>query len=428
MSFFNESRRTKIIGGIFKNKSTTNVHNINNSGPSGIDILLEASYPGAAFDSSARDQPPRCWPGTRAEHIEFITDWSGLSWADQPPPMLWIDGPAGVGKSAVAQTCSEKLKPLGRLRAAFFFSTLDKRDKHSHFFPTIAYQLCTEFPDYRDIVDRKVLLDKTLVDKMMVSQFKELIVEPLQELERRGKGIGKQTIIVDGLDECADPDAQCEIIEIIAESIRERTTPLCWAIFSRPEPNIQATFSKATVSPFFRQCSLPISREFDAQIELYLRGGFRDILLRCSLPKGTLSAWPSDDDMRILVEASGGGLFVYAATILHFVGQADSSLGPDGLLKEVLILIRGNPDAEISSDRPFARLDTFYRLIMERIPANALSSLQLLLGSILFGWRRVSFDNVSDSFRGAMLLANMLQLSEFDFRALQQIPRYNLDQ
>ncbi|KAF9449153.1 hypothetical protein P691DRAFT_653795, partial [Macrolepiota fuliginosa MF-IS2] len=142
-------------------------------------------------------------------------------------------------------------------------------------------------------------------------------------------------IIVDGLDECADPDAQCEIIEIIAESVREHTTPLCWAIFSRPEPKIQATFFKPTVSPFFGQRSLPISREVDAEIELFLRDGFRDILRRHNLPRSPLSTWPSDDDTRILVAASGG-LFIYAGTILLFVDQADSALGPGGLLREVL--------------------------------------------------------------------------------------------
>ncbi|KAF9446929.1 hypothetical protein P691DRAFT_644556, partial [Macrolepiota fuliginosa MF-IS2] len=73
----------------------------------GIDILLEASIPDAAHDSSVRDQRPRCSPGTRKQYIENIIRWAVPAIDEKPPPLLWMRGPAGVGKSAVAQTCAE---------------------------------------------------------------------------------------------------------------------------------------------------------------------------------------------------------------------------------------------------------------------------------------------------------------------------------
>ncbi|KAF9440797.1 hypothetical protein P691DRAFT_779995, partial [Macrolepiota fuliginosa MF-IS2] len=178
------------------------------AGPSGIDILREAGNPDAAYDSSARDPAPRCFPGTREQFVEDIVHWAvPTASADTILPLFWMKGPAGVGKSAVAQTCVEKLKGMGRLCAAFFFA-VRIRDKAIQLFPTIIYQLCSQLPDYRDLVDRLIRHDRTILNRMMATQFQVLIVEPLQELEKKGKGIGKRiAIFIDGLDECENANA-----------------------------------------------------------------------------------------------------------------------------------------------------------------------------------------------------------------------------
>jgi len=92
----------------------------------GIDILLDSSDPGAAFDSQDH-YDRRCFPGTREQYIADITNWVTES-VDPPSSMYWMRGPAGVGKSAIAQTCAERLKDTGHLGAAFFFTV----NKHSN--------------------------------------------------------------------------------------------------------------------------------------------------------------------------------------------------------------------------------------------------------------------------------------------------------
>jgi hypothetical protein len=88
----------------------------------GIDIVREASVVEAAVDAEARRYDPTCCPGTREQHISDISDWvTGVN-GDQSQRLLWMWGPAGVGKSALAQTCAEKAKEMGYLGAAFFFS------------------------------------------------------------------------------------------------------------------------------------------------------------------------------------------------------------------------------------------------------------------------------------------------------------------
>lgn len=140
--------------------------------------------------------------------------WAIPAKRDTPLPIYRMKGPAGAGKSAIAQTCTEKLKKLEKLGAAFFFSI--NGDNPENLFPSIAYQLSTIHPPYHDLIDAKIRCDNTVVSQPMESQFQCLIDEPLRELEAQGKGIGKRmTVVIDGLDGCKGKETQCEIIHII---------------------------------------------------------------------------------------------------------------------------------------------------------------------------------------------------------------------
>ncbi|XP_006464159.1 hypothetical protein AGABI2DRAFT_209217 [Agaricus bisporus var. bisporus H97] len=389
--------------------------NVFSNGPSGIDVLLKASTSEAAYDSSARDPPPRCFPGTREQYIQDIIHWA-LSNDDQASqPLFWMKGLAGVGKSALAQSCVELLNGLGKPCAAYFFSVNGKM-KHGSFFNTVAYQLSTIFPQYRDLVDSKIRRDNTLVDKSMASQFKTLIIEPLQDLENQGKSIGfRVPIFVDGLDECESQDAQCQIIELIASSARDGSIPLCWAFFSRPERHIEATFGRTNVSSICYHTILPVSRDADGEIELYLRVGFENVLRECNLPAAPGTPWPSIEDMKVLVDASSG-LFVYASTILRYISHS-TSLGPERPLREVLDVIfhRQNLANRGVSVSPFEELDKVYMLIMQRIPSRAKPVVQLLCAILCFCGPLSYGDG-----RGAAVLGNLLRLSAVEFRTTCQ--------
>jgi len=99
----------------------------------------------------------------REQYIANITNWVTES-ANPPSSMYWMRGPAGVGKSAITRTCTEKLKETGHLGAAFFF-TATKHTNPSCLFTTIAYQLATTIPDYHTIIDERISKDKTLIEK-----------------------------------------------------------------------------------------------------------------------------------------------------------------------------------------------------------------------------------------------------------------------
>ncbi|KAF9451421.1 hypothetical protein P691DRAFT_757255 [Macrolepiota fuliginosa MF-IS2] len=151
------------------------------NGQAGIDILLEA--------------PPL---------MTLLPAIMPLAVADDRLHLFWVKGPTGAGNSAIIQIYIEKLKELGKLGAMFFFS-VNGMDNAAQFTPNIVYQLSVEFSDSRDLA---------------------LLVEPLQELENAGEGIGRRVaILVDGFDECNSTGAQPRIIEIVGTAACDGVTP-----------------------------------------------------------------------------------------------------------------------------------------------------------------------------------------------------------
>ncbi|KAF9445799.1 hypothetical protein P691DRAFT_734367 [Macrolepiota fuliginosa MF-IS2] len=405
MPLFSGAQNLIITNGQFFDQTV--IHNSLDSG--GISVLFKASIPEAAHDAPDRNSRSRCLPETRKQYIEDIINWAFPPAGDIPLPIFWMRGPAGVGKSAVAQSCVEKAKKLDTLGAAFFFSLLHERDDHTKLFTSLAYQLSIEFPEYRKLVDAKVSRDQGLVTKGMERQFRGLIVEPLQELESKGKGLGRRAIFIDGLDECRSRDAQCDIVEIITTSVREHSTPFCWAFFSRPELHLEAIFSRADIHPHCHKTILPVSCKIDGEVELYLRTSFQNVLQRhnLSLPS---PRWPPDEDMQVLVGAVAG-LFIYAVTLLRFFDQMCSSLGPDEALLAIQAAALNHPSGNNIQKRPLSALDGFYALILNRIPQHMLPSVQLLFAIM------ITFKS-SEKHWSPVILANLLRFSEAKFRVV----------
>jgi len=201
--------------------------------------------------------------------------------------------------------------------------TVKKYDNPLRLFTSIAFQLTTALPDYHAAVIERISKDRSLVEKKIPFQFGSLIVEPIQELEKQGKRVQPKAVFIDGLDECAGKDEQAEIIKIIASSVRERSTPFHWTIFSRAEPRIVLTFNQDSIAFVTHSIELPISCEADGEIEMYLRDGFKNILEQQDFPELS-SSWPTDNDIWTLVKAAAD-LFAHPAAVLcHVAYPADS--------------------------------------------------------------------------------------------------------
>ncbi|KAF9444141.1 hypothetical protein P691DRAFT_807851 [Macrolepiota fuliginosa MF-IS2] len=360
----------------------------------GLRILLAASTPEASHDSSARYPPPRCHPGTRTEYIQRLTQW-GLNVDNHTDSIVWVKGPAGTGKSAIAQSYAEALGE--KLGATFFFSRPNKRDNPNRFFTSISHQLAVNFDPYGDLLDRKITHNPTLVKKAIPHQFSDLIVTPIHQLKLEGKEFPERVIIVDGLDECADAGAQVDIVKIIAESARTQSTPFLWVFFSRLEPNILAVFDSPEVKLISLPIVLEVSREIDGDIALYLT----DKLLETAQKHSLALPWPRESEIWVLVDYSNG-LFACAHAISHFIDDRNSA-GPAEQLCAVLDLAKYS--TQNASNHPLSGLNSFYTLVMERIPSTQLQTVQWILLATRMPRILDAVDN-----------ANLLRLSELQFR------------
>ncbi|KAJ3569750.1 hypothetical protein NP233_g4844 [Leucocoprinus birnbaumii] len=330
--------------------------------PRSLDILFKHSMPDAFHNSLARYPPPRCHLGTREEYIKLIIQWA-LGESDHKEPVLWLRGPFGVGKSAIAQTGAESLKPLDKLLATLFFSRSNAdRDEPLRVFPSIVYQIASLCQPFAGIIDMILQKDPSITTKSLPIQFEELIVIPLQQIDATKNGLEGGVVIIDGLDECRGTMEQREIIRIIATSARNRTTPFRWFITSRPEELIIWTMNAPSISSVVYSVELPVSREIDHEILLFLTDEFAKIRENHGLP----DSWPSEEVLILLVDHTDG-LWIYISTMVRFV-KDENSLGPVDQLRIVLKFI-GDVSNRYELPNPFAEMDFLYSLIMQRIPS-----------------------------------------------------------
>jgi hypothetical protein len=196
--------------------------------------LLKETIPGAAADSSARDPPPRCHPGTRLAVLErclhFIAHCNGEQ------KMRWVVGAAGVGKSAIMQSVTES--PLLKVasNASVFFS-VNGRNDGTRAIMTLSYQFAAKSKVYRKAIEGQVADDPHLLQSSMTIQFDKFIIQPFIHNHDLNNA-GRMLIIIDGLDECNDTRTQVELLCLISNLCTlHPSSPIVWLIASRPEPH-----------------------------------------------------------------------------------------------------------------------------------------------------------------------------------------------
>ncbi|KAF5348878.1 hypothetical protein D9756_009797 [Leucocoprinus leucothites] len=421
MSFFSNSHGFQVtnssLTSIDQRTLTVNIHNVHNTTQSthvnrtgnintvsnkpGLRELLAHSIPGATHDSSERYPPPLCYPGTRQNFINILTEWGRNTSRDHPERLAWMKGPAGVGKSAIAQSTAQALG--NTLGASFFFSRPNHRDDPNRFFTSIAYQLAVKQQAFGDFLDQKIQHDPTIITKSLQFHFDELLVAPVRALKQQGKELPEMAIFVDGLDECNDEGAQQEIVLLVAKSLRDEDTPFRWIFFSRLEPPLVSTFDRPEIKPFIAQFELTVTRELDPEIYHFLASRLKEIRERYDLDE----SWPTGENLRTLVEISSG-LYACAQAIALYVEDHEGAATPKQQL-DVVLGLASRIKVKGGSKHPLSSLDLFYTLILERLHQQRLADIQL----ILLATRLSSFEG--RRFTEVEACANLLGHSREDF-------------
>ncbi|KAF8810999.1 hypothetical protein BYT27DRAFT_7231790 [Phlegmacium glaucopus] len=368
MSFFNKSKNVSISGGSF----------VNITKGKGIDILSRHIAPGAFHNSAERYDPPKCHPQTRVAVIQAIIDW--IEDGQKTSFIKWLNGPAGAGKSAIAQEIAELYHKSGRLAASFFWSrNVAGRNNEERLVASLAYQLLIAIPQIRGYIEEALENDPSLLSRSLATQMESLVVEPLEKVfghhqQRPVNSELPKLIILDGLDECGTAESQQYILKVISDSILKFPIPLFFLISSRPEQAIRDSFNDQHLLELTVRLVLDEKYHPDDDIKLFLVESFESMkrghALRSRLPYD----WPIAEDIDQLVRKSSGQ-FIYAATVVKFVRSPRRR--PCEQLKIILgINATGN-------DTPFAELDALYYQIfsmVEDLPRilEVLSSLFLI--------------------------------------------------
>ena len=312
--------------------------------------------------------------------------------------VLWFNGPAGAGKTAIAQSLCKRCAAAQWLAGSFFFSRhTPRRSKAGFLFPTIAFGLSLAIPDVGKIIDAVVSNDPSIPTKALEIQLQKLILEPLQQVSEESKQ--PIVIIIDGLDECEDEDVQSIILRLLG-SVFQRPSAggcerICFIVTSRPEPWIYEEFAIGPLSSITRHIFLGQTSEANNDIRTFFRLGFTEIhdspkhrRTMSNVPK----PWPSNRVLNDLVDKASGQ-FIYPVTVLKFVG--DPNYRPTDRLNIITSIPVISPSALAS--KPLAALDHLYSQILSTSfdkqrtldVLSALIAMKASISGLFVEWRTI---------------------------------------
>ncbi|KAF9472558.1 hypothetical protein BDN70DRAFT_818487, partial [Pholiota conissans] len=330
---------------------------------SGIDPLLHLleHVSSSAFHNSAeRYDPPRCHENTRVEILEIIRDWTLQVVRDRKTWILWLNGAAGAGKSAIMQSIAELLLLRYSIVTvvSFFFSRNDAtRNTIAPLVSTLAYQLIQQIPETSEFILSTIARNPLIFTQSLEFQLQRLIIQPLMSLlSSTEKSL---VVIIDGLDECLNRDHQVNLIKAVGNICRGKDIPIVFIVASRREPQIQFEFNQDAVSLILETIPLDNSEASD-DIRRYLSAKFAEIKKTHPFHHLLIPDWPSVSTVTDIVEKSSNQ-FIYASTVIKYISSPRAH--PAQQLKVILDLRLLNP----LSEHPFAYLDSLYRHIFSQV-------------------------------------------------------------
>ncbi|KAG1894942.1 uncharacterized protein F5891DRAFT_1281362 [Suillus fuscotomentosus] len=163
----------------------------------------------------------QCLPGTRKEMLSQITDWINGS-GDAAQRVLWLSGPAGTGKSAIAQTIAKGFNDMGVLGSCFCFDKAEKR--HEKVFSTIARDLADRDPEMRRALADAVKNSTSLKNpKDIFQQWEKLLMNPLKKFPT--SSVGPVLIVIEALDESGGVETRRDLLRILAGKLQNKDLP-----------------------------------------------------------------------------------------------------------------------------------------------------------------------------------------------------------
>jgi len=316
----------------------------------------------------------RCLDGTRTEILNEIFDWINNT-DPATPPIFWLHGQAGRGKSAIAHTIAFQAQNLGILGSCFCFNrTRHHEGLHVKLFTTIARHLADCDLRLRQILAEVIANDYSLRDTADIAeQWKKFILEPLSRLE--GPLSRNVVIVIDALDESGAVATRRDILDVLAHGTRLPSN-IRIVLTSRPIMDIKQ--------------ALLVSHRVHARSldDIEAESATRDITHYISTTLKKLGATFSDKDLEQLA-AKSNGLFEWARLACDFL-RPRFDVEPEDCFRE--IMSHGADDAR-------TLLDEMYTMFLKDLTkGSSLSNFLSVMRQVLWSKEPLSISAL-DSMR-----------------------------
>ena len=253
--------------------------------------------------------------GTRVSLLNELQQWSMDLTA---PPIFWLDGMAGTGKSAIARSFCRFLEHKQLLGGSFFCRRgHESRANVKRILPTLAWFLAHQNSQYQAALLEKLRDAPDIVDYGINRQVEFLLETPFRRIPiiQRDTRARRPPLVltIDALDECTDAQEVEQLLKKLLSVCND--LPVKFFLTSRPERHIVANFESVR-SNIHRILRLhDIEQDIvEADILLYLNKQLNDIRLSSRVP----SSWPTLRDINTLTRLSGK-LFIYAFTVAKYI-------------------------------------------------------------------------------------------------------------
>ncbi|CAE6492789.1 unnamed protein product [Rhizoctonia solani] len=270
----------------------------------------------AQYDSAEGAELKRrgCTPNTRVDVLANLLGWVRNK---GDGAVYWLNGMAGTGKTTIAYSVCAALESAHMLGANFFCSRLRGECRNVNLIiPSIAYQLARFSRPFQFALCKSLEKNPDTHRKLLQIQFNALIREPMLEVQHTLPE--ELVVVIDALDECENKQSTEHILNVLLSDAA--TLPIRFIVSSRPEPEIRDQMAEQAKS---RLVLHELDRgEVQADIEKYLREGLAPINA-------------TDTQIAALVERAGI-LFIYAATVVRYIGYDSFRRNPSARLRTIL--------------------------------------------------------------------------------------------
>ncbi|EGO03035.1 hypothetical protein SERLA73DRAFT_158691 [Serpula lacrymans var. lacrymans S7.3] len=320
---FNHSANTHVQHSIFNEISGSQNHVVNNiMNVAAMPSLYELLQPVNASYRDRAGKRARCLQGTRKDVLTTIQKW--VDQLETSQPICWLNGPAGFGKSTIAQTIAEWCADQKRLAASFFFFRgMGHREKMSHLIPTLAFQLSSTVRGMEPLLKNALDKEPYILNTPLNYQFDILIMEPIIVCNRKRLPV---VIVIDALDECIRQGGVSmeEFIDVVIDACGARKSEVPFRLFitSRIEEHLRKKLETPDAEGVILQLKL---QNFDAteDIRMFFQSEFkriyhanRKLMLMDKVPQ----PWPSPEILDVLVKKAAGS-YIYSSTFVDFVSE-----------------------------------------------------------------------------------------------------------